>query len=101
MKDTENADRPMSAMLYSSSRRWPLRRSGRPAQTSFSAEIRASQGVHGGIESKEPAAPPEKTVMCDAMRRPNRFRADLLQIGLVVRRRAGASKDQPVASPSH
>jgi hypothetical protein len=25
MKNTENADRPMSAMLYSPSRRWPLR----------------------------------------------------------------------------
>ena len=43
MKNTENADRPMSAMLYFPSRHWPLRRSGRPAQASFSSEIRQAK----------------------------------------------------------
>jgi hypothetical protein len=39
MKNTENAERPMSVMLYSLSRRGLLRRSGRPAQTFFSSAI--------------------------------------------------------------
>src|ERR1035441_6884885 len=45
MKNTENAERPMSAIVYSPSRRGPLRWSGRPAQTSFSSAIRDSRTV--------------------------------------------------------
>src|SRR5450755_1551892 len=45
MKNTENAERPISAMVYSPSRRGPLRWSGRPAQTPFSSAIRDSRTV--------------------------------------------------------
>ena len=42
VKNSENADRPMSAMLSSPSRRSPVRRSARPAQTVPSAAISSS-----------------------------------------------------------
>ena len=45
MKNTENADRPMSAMVYWPSTCRPLRWSGNPAQTSFSSAIRDSRAV--------------------------------------------------------
>ena len=45
MKNTENAERPISAMVYWPSRNGPLRRSGRLAQTVFSSASRDSSVV--------------------------------------------------------
>src|ERR1700683_3017600 len=45
MKNTANAERPMSAMVYWPSRSGPVRWSGRPAQTVFSSAIRDSRAV--------------------------------------------------------
>src|SRR5215813_2685379 len=45
MKNIENADRPISAMEYSPSRRGPTRLSGSPAQTSLSSPISWSISV--------------------------------------------------------
>jgi hypothetical protein len=68
MKNTENADRPMSAMLYSPSRRWPLRRSGRPAQTSFSSEISQDKAFTAASSRKNRRAASEnRHARCDEM----------------------------------
>jgi hypothetical protein len=58
----------MSAMLYSPSRRWPLRRSGRPAQTSFSAEIRAAKAFTAASSQRHRrAASRNRHSRCDEM----------------------------------
>jgi hypothetical protein len=50
MKNTENADRPISAMLYSVSRRGPLiRQTGADV---FQVRHQGIQNVHGSIESE-------------------------------------------------
>src|ERR1700733_9139323 len=56
----------MSAMLYSPSRRWPLRRSGRPAQTSFSAEISEAKAFTAASSRRNGRAAREnRHVRCD------------------------------------
>src|ERR1700733_1428782 len=68
MKNTENADRPMSAMLYSPSRRWPLRRSGRPAQTAFSSEISEAKAFTAASSRRNGRAAREnRHARCDKM----------------------------------
>ncbi len=52
MKNKENAASPISAMAYWSSRTGPLRRSGRPEQTSFSDAIRESSTLTTTVESE-------------------------------------------------
>ena len=52
MKNTENAERPISAMVYSPSRRGPLRWPGRPAQNVFQLIDQGLQDRHAAIESK-------------------------------------------------
>ena len=49
MKNTENVDRPMSAMLYSPSRHWPFNPADRRRRLQLGDQ--PSQGVHAGLLS--------------------------------------------------
>jgi hypothetical protein len=63
MKNTENAERPMSAIVYSPSRRGPFRWSGRPAQTLFSVQRSGTPGPSRSHRVKNRAAPQVLTVV--------------------------------------